>query len=152
MASLLESRLVSRLPDALWGVLWEMRGLADCRGSCKHAPWAPSQEILVPHPLDDTQRAVGPPGGDGLNVRTSCGVLRLGGPQTEVSERYLTTFSLQATESIKMLVTLCQSDTEEIRNVASETLLSLGEFFFLPDCFLLALRKGSERRCSVCTV
>ncbi|XP_027803905.2 rho family-interacting cell polarization regulator 2 isoform X2 [Marmota flaviventris] len=35
--------------------------------------------------------------------------------------------SLQATESIKMLVTLCQSDTEEIRNVASETLLSLGE-------------------------
>ncbi|KAM8782388.1 rho family-interacting cell polarization regulator 2 isoform 2-T2 [Rhynchonycteris naso] len=35
--------------------------------------------------------------------------------------------SLQATESIKMLVTLCQSDSEEIRNVASETLLSLGE-------------------------
>ncbi|XP_048655826.1 rho family-interacting cell polarization regulator 2 isoform X2 [Marmota marmota marmota] len=35
--------------------------------------------------------------------------------------------SLGATESIKMLVTLCQSDTEEIRNVASETLLSLGE-------------------------
>ncbi|XP_011818195.1 PREDICTED: protein FAM65B isoform X3 [Colobus angolensis palliatus] len=34
---------------------------------------------------------------------------------------------LEATESIKMLVTLCQSDTEEIRNVASETLLSLGE-------------------------
>uniref|UniRef100_A0A452RAB7 Rho family-interacting cell polarization regulator 2 n=1 Tax=Ursus americanus TaxID=9643 RepID=A0A452RAB7_URSAM len=46
---------------------------------------------------------------------------------TEVSEHVLTTFSLQATESIKMLVTLCQSDTEEIRNVASETLLSLGE-------------------------
>uniref|UniRef100_A0A8I3WG31 Rho family-interacting cell polarization regulator 2 n=1 Tax=Callithrix jacchus TaxID=9483 RepID=A0A8I3WG31_CALJA len=35
---------------------------------------------------------------------------------------------LEATESIKMLVTLCQSDAEEIRNVASETLLSLGEF------------------------
>ncbi|XP_036767569.2 rho family-interacting cell polarization regulator 2 isoform X2 [Manis pentadactyla] len=35
--------------------------------------------------------------------------------------------SLEATESIKMLVTLCQSDAEEIRNVASETLLSLGE-------------------------
>ncbi|XP_075396851.1 rho family-interacting cell polarization regulator 2 isoform X1 [Tenrec ecaudatus] len=35
--------------------------------------------------------------------------------------------SLEATESIKMLVMLCQSDTEEIRNVASETLLSLGE-------------------------
>ncbi|XP_023555747.1 rho family-interacting cell polarization regulator 2 isoform X1 [Octodon degus] len=35
--------------------------------------------------------------------------------------------SLQATESIKMLVTLCQSDTEEMRTVASETLLSLGE-------------------------
>ncbi|XP_053771546.1 rho family-interacting cell polarization regulator 2 isoform X2 [Desmodus rotundus] len=35
--------------------------------------------------------------------------------------------SLQATESIKMLVTLCQSDTEEIRKVASETLLALGD-------------------------
>ncbi|XP_033617781.1 rho family-interacting cell polarization regulator 2 isoform X4 [Fukomys damarensis] len=35
--------------------------------------------------------------------------------------------TLQATESIKMLVTLCQSDTEEMRTVASETLLSLGE-------------------------
>ncbi|XP_006888708.1 PREDICTED: protein FAM65B-like isoform X2 [Elephantulus edwardii] len=35
--------------------------------------------------------------------------------------------SLEAAESIKMLVTLCQSDIEEIRNVASETLLSLGE-------------------------
>ncbi|XP_033617779.1 rho family-interacting cell polarization regulator 2 isoform X2 [Fukomys damarensis] len=34
--------------------------------------------------------------------------------------------TLQATESIKMLVTLCQSDTEEMRTVASETLLSLG--------------------------
>ncbi|NXK07700.1 RIPR2 regulator, partial [Herpetotheres cachinnans] len=34
---------------------------------------------------------------------------------------------LKATESIKMLVTLCQSDNEEIRKVASETLLSLGE-------------------------
>uniref|UniRef100_U3JQ62 Rho family-interacting cell polarization regulator 2 n=1 Tax=Ficedula albicollis TaxID=59894 RepID=U3JQ62_FICAL len=34
---------------------------------------------------------------------------------------------LKATESIKMLVTLCQSDSEEIRKVASETLLSLGE-------------------------
>ncbi|XP_054841653.1 rho family-interacting cell polarization regulator 2 [Eublepharis macularius] len=34
---------------------------------------------------------------------------------------------LQATESIKMLVTLCQSDNEEIRKVASETLLSFGE-------------------------
>jgi hypothetical protein len=30
-----------------------------------------------------------------------------------------------------MLVTLCQSDTEEIRTVASETLLSLGEFVFV---------------------
>ncbi|XP_044282349.1 rho family-interacting cell polarization regulator 2 isoform X1 [Varanus komodoensis] len=34
---------------------------------------------------------------------------------------------LQATESIKMLATLCQSDNEDIRKVASETLLSLGE-------------------------
>ncbi|KAH1177407.1 hypothetical protein KIL84_011109 [Mauremys mutica] len=36
-------------------------------------------------------------------------------------------FREKATESIKMLVTLCQSDNEEIRKVASETLLSLGE-------------------------
>ncbi|XP_066479786.1 rho family-interacting cell polarization regulator 2 isoform X1 [Tiliqua scincoides] len=35
--------------------------------------------------------------------------------------------SIQATESMKMLITLCQSDNEEIRKVASETLLSLGE-------------------------
>ncbi|XP_053511847.1 rho family-interacting cell polarization regulator 2 isoform X1 [Artibeus jamaicensis] len=35
--------------------------------------------------------------------------------------------SLQATESIKMLVALCQSDAEEMRKVASETLLALGE-------------------------
>ncbi|KAM6281558.1 rho family-interacting cell polarization regulator 2 [Porphyrio hochstetteri] len=34
---------------------------------------------------------------------------------------------LKAAESIKMLVTLCQSDNEEIRKVASETLLSFGE-------------------------
>ncbi|KAM9200477.1 rho family-interacting cell polarization regulator 2 isoform 2-T2 [Mergus octosetaceus] len=34
---------------------------------------------------------------------------------------------LKATESIRMLVTLCQSDNEDIRKVASETLLSLGE-------------------------
>ncbi|XP_076186234.1 rho family-interacting cell polarization regulator 2 isoform X2 [Aptenodytes patagonicus] len=34
---------------------------------------------------------------------------------------------LKAAESIKMLVMLCQSDNEEIRKVASETLLSLGE-------------------------
>ncbi|XP_019399994.1 PREDICTED: protein FAM65B isoform X1 [Crocodylus porosus] len=34
---------------------------------------------------------------------------------------------LKATESIKMLTTLCQSEDEEIRKIASETLLSLGE-------------------------
>ncbi|XP_053570782.1 rho family-interacting cell polarization regulator 2 isoform X1 [Bombina bombina] len=34
---------------------------------------------------------------------------------------------LQATESIKTLVTLCQSENKEIRKIASETLLSLGE-------------------------
>ncbi|XP_075069264.1 rho family-interacting cell polarization regulator 2 isoform X2 [Mixophyes fleayi] len=34
---------------------------------------------------------------------------------------------LQATESIKILVTLCQSDDKDLRKAASETLLSLGE-------------------------
>ncbi|XP_006762978.1 PREDICTED: protein FAM65B isoform X4 [Myotis davidii] len=61
--------------------------------------------------------------------------------------------SLQATESIKMLVTLCQSDTEEIRNVASETLLSLGEDGrlayeqldkFPRDCAHVGGRHGTE--------
>ncbi|XP_069814015.1 rho family-interacting cell polarization regulator 2 isoform X1 [Dendropsophus ebraccatus] len=35
--------------------------------------------------------------------------------------------SMQATESINILVSVCQSDNEELRKVASETLLSLGE-------------------------
>ncbi|XP_059530219.1 rho family-interacting cell polarization regulator 2 isoform X1 [Myotis daubentonii] len=61
--------------------------------------------------------------------------------------------SLQATESIKMLVTLCQSDAEEIRNVASETLLSLGEDGrlayeqldkFPRDCAHVGGRHGTE--------
>uniref|UniRef100_A0A8D1CXC8 Rho family-interacting cell polarization regulator 2 n=1 Tax=Sus scrofa TaxID=9823 RepID=A0A8D1CXC8_PIG len=61
--------------------------------------------------------------------------------------------SLKATESIKMLVTLCQSDTEEIRNVASETLLSLGEAGrlayeqldkFPRDCVKVGGRHASE--------
>ncbi|XP_040823666.1 rho family-interacting cell polarization regulator 2 isoform X3 [Ochotona curzoniae] len=61
--------------------------------------------------------------------------------------------SLQATESIKMLVTLCQSDTEEIRSVASETLLSLGEAGrlayeqldkFPRDCVRVGSRHGAE--------
>ncbi|XP_006872889.1 PREDICTED: protein FAM65B isoform X2 [Chrysochloris asiatica] len=60
---------------------------------------------------------------------------------------------LEATESIKMLVTLCQSDTEEIRNMASETLLSLGEDGrlayeqldkFPRDCVKVGGRPGSE--------
>uniref|UniRef100_A0A8C5MXJ0 Rho family-interacting cell polarization regulator 2 n=1 Tax=Leptobrachium leishanense TaxID=445787 RepID=A0A8C5MXJ0_9ANUR len=34
---------------------------------------------------------------------------------------------LQGTEGIKTLVALCQSDNKEIRNIASETLLSLGD-------------------------
>ncbi|XP_016071794.1 PREDICTED: protein FAM65B isoform X2 [Miniopterus natalensis] len=61
--------------------------------------------------------------------------------------------SLQATESIKMLVTLCQSDVEEIRTVASETLLSLGEDGrlayeqldkFPRDCVNVGGRHGTE--------
>uniref|UniRef100_A0A8C6W732 Rho family-interacting cell polarization regulator 2 n=1 Tax=Nannospalax galili TaxID=1026970 RepID=A0A8C6W732_NANGA len=61
--------------------------------------------------------------------------------------------SLEATESIKMLVMLCQSDTEEIRNVASETLLSLGEDGrlayeqldkFPRDCVKVGSRHGTE--------
>ncbi|XP_019572378.2 rho family-interacting cell polarization regulator 2 isoform X2 [Rhinolophus sinicus] len=61
--------------------------------------------------------------------------------------------SLEATESIKMLVTLCQSDAEEIRNVASETLLSLGEDGrlayeqldkFPRDCVKVGGRHGTE--------
>ncbi|KAL0623335.1 Rho family-interacting cell polarization regulator 2 [Plecturocebus cupreus] len=61
--------------------------------------------------------------------------------------------TLEATESIKMLVTLCQSDTEEIRNVASETLLSLGEDGrlayeqldkFPRDCVQVGGRHGTE--------
>ncbi|KAM6186635.1 rho family-interacting cell polarization regulator 2 isoform 3-T3 [Rhynchocyon petersi] len=61
--------------------------------------------------------------------------------------------SLGATESIKMLVTLCQSDIEEIRNVASETLLSLGEDGrlayeqldkFPRDCIKVGGRHGTE--------
>nr|XP_035150638.2 rho family-interacting cell polarization regulator 2 isoform X3 [Callithrix jacchus] len=60
---------------------------------------------------------------------------------------------LEATESIKMLVTLCQSDAEEIRNVASETLLSLGEDGrlayeqldkFPRDCVKVGGRHGTE--------
>uniref|UniRef100_A0A8C5NZ31 Rho family-interacting cell polarization regulator 2 n=2 Tax=Jaculus jaculus TaxID=51337 RepID=A0A8C5NZ31_JACJA len=61
--------------------------------------------------------------------------------------------SLEATESIKMLVALCRSDTEEIRNVASETLLSLGEDGrlayeqldnFPRDCVKVGDRHGTE--------
>ncbi|KAM4834608.1 rho family-interacting cell polarization regulator 2 isoform 2-T2 [Thomomys bottae] len=61
--------------------------------------------------------------------------------------------SLEATECIKMLVMLCQSDTEEIRNVASETLLSLGEDGrlayeqldrFPRDCVKAGGRHGTE--------
>uniref|UniRef100_F7HUF3 Rho family-interacting cell polarization regulator 2 n=1 Tax=Callithrix jacchus TaxID=9483 RepID=F7HUF3_CALJA len=62
-------------------------------------------------------------------------------------------FREKATESIKMLVTLCQSDAEEIRNVASETLLSLGEDGrlayeqldkFPRDCVKVGGRHGTE--------
>ncbi|XP_072460083.1 rho family-interacting cell polarization regulator 2 isoform X1 [Notamacropus eugenii] len=61
--------------------------------------------------------------------------------------------SLEATESIKTLVSLCQSDNEEIRNVASETLLSLGEDGrlayeqldqFPRDCVKIGGRYGNE--------
>uniref|UniRef100_G3VXK2 Rho family-interacting cell polarization regulator 2 n=2 Tax=Sarcophilus harrisii TaxID=9305 RepID=G3VXK2_SARHA len=62
-------------------------------------------------------------------------------------------FREKATESIKMLVSLCQSDNEEIRNVASETLLSLGEDGrltyeqldqFPRDCVKIGGRYGNE--------
>ncbi|CAK6439126.1 unnamed protein product [Pipistrellus nathusii] len=61
--------------------------------------------------------------------------------------------SLQATESVRMLVSLCQSDVEEIRNVATETLLSLGEDGrlayeqldkFPRDCVHVGGRHGTE--------
>ncbi|XP_074061754.1 rho family-interacting cell polarization regulator 2 isoform X1 [Macrotis lagotis] len=61
--------------------------------------------------------------------------------------------SIEATESIKMLISLCQSDNEEIRNVASETLLSLGEDGrlayeqldqFPRDCVKIGGRYGNE--------
>ncbi|XP_036591602.1 rho family-interacting cell polarization regulator 2 isoform X2 [Trichosurus vulpecula] len=62
-------------------------------------------------------------------------------------------FREKATESIKMLVSLCRSDNEEIRNVASETLLSLGEDGrlayeqldqFPRDCVKIGGRYGNE--------
>lgn len=51
----------------------------------------------------------------------------------------------QATESIKMLVTLCQSDNEEIRKVASETLLSLGELPALQQHFVFFLNRSTRK-------
>lgn len=50
----------------------------------------------------------------------------------------------QATESIKMLVMLCQSDNEEIRKVASETLLSLGELPSLQH-FVFFLNRNTHK-------
>ncbi|OWK62981.1 Protein FAM65B [Lonchura striata] len=52
---------------------------------------------------------------------------------------------LKATESIKMLVTLCQSDNEEIRKVASETLLSLGQLHNTLLSFII-LHSGEDGR------
>lgn len=49
----------------------------------------------------------------------------------------------QAAESIKMLVTLCQSDNEEIRKVASETLLSLGELPVLKQYLIFFLKTAA---------
>ncbi|KAM5299780.1 rho family-interacting cell polarization regulator 2 isoform 2-T2 [Ctenodactylus gundi] len=61
--------------------------------------------------------------------------------------------SLEATESIKMLATLCQCDAEETRTVASQTLLSFGEDGrlayeqldkFPRDCVKVGGRHGTE--------
>uniref|UniRef100_A0A803TUK5 Rho family-interacting cell polarization regulator 2 n=1 Tax=Anolis carolinensis TaxID=28377 RepID=A0A803TUK5_ANOCA len=54
---------------------------------------------------------------------------------------------LQATESIKMLATLCQSDNEEIRKIASETLLSLGTLAAFPCLEQWFSTCGSPPRC-----
>lgn len=44
-----------------------------------------------------------------------------------------------------MLVTLCQSDNEEIRKVASETLLSLGELPALQQHFVFFLNRSTHK-------
>lgn len=42
-----------------------------------------------------------------------------------------------------MLVTLCQSDNEEIRKVASETLLSFGELPILEQYFIFFFNRAA---------
>jgi len=42
-----------------------------------------------------------------------------------------------------MLVTLCQSDNEEIRKVASETLLSLGELPVSEQCSIFFFNRAA---------
>lgn len=44
-----------------------------------------------------------------------------------------------------MLVTLCQSDNEEIRKVASETLLSLGELPVLEQYFIFFFNRAARK-------
>lgn len=44
-----------------------------------------------------------------------------------------------------MLVTLCQSDNEEIRKVASETLLSLGELPVLEKYLIFFFNKAAHK-------
>ena len=121
---------------------------ARCWSSCRCAAQAPSRETNPVH--------LGGTGAECVPLKEPLRSRTLSGPGEPWARQYrpcgpavgvaaLTALSSQATESIKMLVTLCQCDTEEIRNVASETLLSLGEFR-LHGCFLLVLSKGAGPR------
>lgn len=49
-----------------------------------------------------------------------------------------------------MLVTLCQSDNEEIRKVASETLLSLGELPGLEQALILFFNRAACKTPELC--
>lgn len=116
--------------------LLQVRGPGAIPGDASRASWRDGAECVpLKEPL--RSRTLSGPGEPCARPYRPCG------PAMGVAA--LMALSSQATESIKMLVTLCQCDTEEIRNVASETLLSLGEFR-LHGCFLLVLSKGAGPR------